>query len=71
MALVGNDDDGAGFYRRIAELYCHAIKDGGFIAFEIGYDQAAPLLKAAEELGMSCEIIKDLSGNDRVALLKK
>lgn len=71
IALVGNDDDGAGFYRRIAELYCHSIKDGGFIAFEIGYDQAAPLLKAAEELGMSCEIIKDLSGNDRVALLKK
>lgn len=71
MALVGTDDDGAGFYRRIAELYCPAIKAGGFIAFEIGYDQAAALKDIAKGLGMSCEIIKDLCGNDRVALIKK
>ncbi len=71
MALVGSDEDGAGFYRRIAELYCPAIKDGGFIAFEIGFDQAQALNKTAEKLGMTCEIIKDLSGLDRVALLKK
>lgn len=71
MALVGIDEDGAGFYRRIAELYCPVIKKDGFIAFEIGYDQAEPLIKTAKDLGMSCEIIKDLSGNDRVALLKK
>ena len=71
MALVGIDDDGAGFYRRILELYLSSVKSGGFIAFEIGYDQAQPLIVAAEELGVSCEIIKDLSGNDRVALLGK
>ena len=71
MALVGTDDDGAGFYRRIIELYSTAIKDGGFIAFEIGYDQAAPLITAAAEHGKTCEIIKDLSGNDRVALIRK
>ena len=71
MALVGKDGDGAGFYRRIVELYSGSVKDGGFIAFEIGYDQAAPLTEAASCFGMSCEIIKDLSGNDRVALLKR
>ena len=71
MALVGTDDDGAGFYRRIIDLYSGAIKDGGFIAFEIGFDQAVPLKVAAEDAGMSCEIIKDLSGNDRVALIRK
>ena len=71
MALVGTDDDGAGFYRRIIELYIDAVKDGGFIAFEIGYDQADPLSKAAEAIGKKCEIIKDLSGNDRVALIRK
>ena len=71
MALVGKGDDGAGFYRRIAELYSESLKPDGFIAFEIGYDQAGALAKVAEELGMSCKIIKDLSGNDRVALLKK
>ena len=71
MALVGTDEDGAGFYRRIAEMYSTAIKDGGFIAFEIGYDQAAPLEDLAERIGMRCEIIKDLCGNDRVALFRK
>ena len=71
MALVGTDDDGAGFYRRIIELYLDTVKDGGFIAFEIGYDQAAPLCLAAEAVGRKCEIIKDLSGNDRVALIRK
>lgn len=71
MALVGSGDDGADFYRRITELYSGAIKDGGFIAFEIGFDQAKPLLEIARDFGMRCEIIKDLSGNDRVALLKK
>lgn len=71
MALVGTDEDGAGFYRRIAELYCPIIKDGGFIAFEIGFDQAAALKAVAEKLDMTCEIIKDLSGLDRVAVLKK
>lgn len=71
MALVGIDDDGAGFYRSIARTYAPALKEGGFIAFEIGYDQAKPLTSIAEELGMSCRIIKDLSGNDRVALLRK
>ncbi len=70
MALVGTDNDGAGFYRRIAELYSPAIKEGGFIAFEIGYDQAQSLKDIAQKLGMSCEIIKDLGGNDRVALLR-
>ncbi len=71
MALVGEGEDGAGFYRRITELYSDAIKDGGFIAFEIGYDQADALKRIAAEFNMSCEIIKDLSGNDRVALLRK
>ena len=71
MALVGTDDDGAGFYRRIIELYIDSIKDGGFIAFEIGFDQANSLTEAAEAIGKKCEIIKDLSGNDRVALIRK
>ena len=71
MALVGTDDDGAGFYRRIIELYIDTVKDGGFIAFEIGFDQAKPLAEAAEAIGKKCEIIKDLSGNDRVALIRK
>jgi release factor glutamine methyltransferase len=71
MALVGTDDDGAGFYRRIIETYSDSIKDGGFFAFEIGFDQAQPLCDAASAAGMRCEIIKDLCGLDRVALIRK
>jgi release factor glutamine methyltransferase len=50
--------------------YKSNLKNDGFIAYEIGYDQGDTLRKIAEENGMSCEIIKDLSGNDRVAVLK-
>ena len=71
MALVGTDEDGAGFYRRITELYLDVVERGGFIAFEIGYDQADALRECAERHGVKCEIIKDLCGNDRVAVLRK
>ena len=43
----------------------------GFIAYEIGYDQAADLEKIADDNGFSCEIYKDLGGCDRAALLRK
>ena len=47
------------------------MKRDGFIAYEIGYDQADSLRNIAELNGCSCEIIKDYSGNDRVAVLKR
>ena len=69
MAFVGGED-GGDFYRAITPLYRDRIKKGGFIAYEIGYDQAELLRKIAKDNSMSCEIIKDLGGNDRVAVLK-
>lgn len=69
MALVGKED-GLFFYRRIVPLYRDRIADGGFMAFEIGYDQGAALARIAKENSMSCEILKDMSGLDRVAVLK-
>lgn len=70
IALIGGGDDGADFYRAITSRYKNRLKPDGFIAYEIGYDQAAPLYEIAEREGMSCRIIKDYSGNDRVAVLK-
>ncbi len=70
IAFVGGGD-GADFYRRFTALYRDRIADGGFIAYEIGFDQADALRSIAEKNSMSCEIIKDFSGNDRVAVLKK
>ena len=70
MAFVGGED-GGDFYRAITPLYRDRIKENGFIAYEIGYDQAELLRGIAEENNMSCEILKDFGGNDRVAVLRR
>ena len=70
MAFVGGED-GGDFYRAITPIYKDKIAKDGFIAYEIGYDQADLVRSIAEECGMSCEIIKDLGGCDRVALLRR
>ena len=70
IAFLGGKD-GLIFYRKIVSLYKDRLSEGGFFAFEIGYDQAEPIKEIAKEHAFSCEIIKDYSGNDRVALLKK
>ncbi len=69
-AFVGGED-GADFYRLITPLYRDVVENGGFIAYEIGYDQGALISEIAKINNMRAEIIKDLSGNDRLAVLKK
>ena len=70
IAFLGGED-GLIFYRTILSLYKSSLEDGGFFAFEIGYDQADALSALADEHSMNIEIIKDYSGNARVAVLKK
>ena len=70
IALVGADE-GLEFYKGIVPLYKNRIKDDGFIAFEIGKDQAAALTAISAEEGMQIEIIKDYQGHDRVAVLSQ
>ena len=70
IAFLGGDD-GLVFYKKILELYKDSLEDGGFFAFEIGYDQADALIDLAKNNSLKAEIIKDLSGNDRVAVLRK
>lgn len=69
-AFIGGED-GADFYRILTPLYKEIIPQNGFIAYEIGYDQAKALENIAKLENMAIEIIKDLSGNDRVAVLRK
>ena len=69
-AFVGGED-GGDFYRRLLPLFADAIAEGGFIAFEIGYDQAPLALSLAEKYSLSVNIIKDLGGNDRVAVYRR
>ena len=68
-AFVGGAD-GGDFYRDITSLYKDRIARGGFIAYEIGAMQGELLKKIAEANEMSCEIINDLSGRARVAVLR-
>ena len=70
IAFLGGRD-GADFYRVLTPLYKDKIDERGFIACEIGYDQAGVLREIAGENGMQCEILPDLAGRDRVAVLKR
>lgn len=70
IALDGGAD-GLIFYRAILTHHASLLKENGFIAFEIGYDQAEQLKALAASHSFTCEIIKDFGGNDRVALLRK
>lgn len=63
-------DDGLDFYKKIVPLVKDSLDDGGFIAFEIGKSQSDALIKIANENGMRAEILKDLSSNPRVAVLR-
>lgn len=69
-AFLGGKD-GIDFYKRLLPLSLSVLKAGGFIAFEIGAYQAHALLELAEEYSLDCEILRDYSGNDRVAVIRR
>lgn len=69
IAFVGGED-GLDFYKRIVSRFKGALKPNGFFAFEIGFSQGGALREIAAKHGFGVEIIKDYSGNDRVAILK-
>ena len=67
IALDGGND-GLIFYKRIISEYKKHIKDCGSLILEIGYDQAEAICALGKEGTL---IYKDLSGNDRMAIIKK
>lgn len=65
-ALDGRED-GLYFYRRIITEGREYLKNGGFLLFEIGYEQGTAVSELMREAGFSEVCVKkDLSGNDRV-----
>lgn len=70
-AALTDGGDGLSIIRRIIEIYPHHLKEGGFIALEMGAGQGEAVSKIAEENGLSCRILRDFSGKDRVALCHK
>lgn len=68
LALDGGED-GLDFYRAIIEQSKSYISPEGFIAFEIGYNQAEAVEKIFVENGYpNVTIAKDLAGFDRVVI---
>lgn len=71
IAALDGGEDGLDFYRFIVGEYKRFLSPVGVILLEIGYDQGEPIREIAERNGFSCEIKKDLGGNDRIAVIKR
>lgn len=66
LALDGSED-GLKFYRIIADRAPEYLNNGGMLFLEIGYDQGAEVSALLTAAGFTdVEVIKDLSGLDRV-----
>ena len=65
-ALDGKED-GLYFYRKIINESPNYLEDGGWLLFEIGYDQAEDVTELMEARGFEeISVKKDLAGLDRV-----
>lgn len=68
LALFASDIDGVEFYARIIEGAPNCLKPNGFLAFELGINQASLIKNMLEKDFKNIEIIKDLAGIERVIL---
>ena len=68
MALDGGED-GLIYYRRITKEAHDHLNPGGYLLYEIGFDQGEDVKIIMTENGFSdVMVIKDLAGDDRVAV---
>lgn len=68
LALDGGKD-GLYFYNKITKEAITHLSEGGYLCYEIGYDQGNEVRELMENQGFkNVRIIKDLAGNDRVAI---
>jgi len=70
VAALDGGEDGLIFYRAIIDRFSESLKEGGFMLFEAGADTAQGVAELAESAGFSAEVIKDLSGLDRMILVR-
>lgn len=69
LALDGGED-GLELYRRIAEEAKAHLADGGVLLAEVGMGQAQEVAALFEFQGMTCEIVRDLAGIERIVKAK-
>lgn len=69
MLALDGGEDGLGFYRAITKQAKHYLKQGGMLAYEIGYNQSKDVGNIMAENGfVEIEEIKDLAGKDRIVI---
>jgi release factor glutamine methyltransferase len=67
IAALDGMEDGLYFYRKIVDKAKDYISKGGYLLFEIGYNQGEAVSNMMKEAGFSqVSIIKDYAGLDRV-----
>ena len=67
LTALDGGTDGLDFYRKITEKSLEYLSDGGYLFFEIGYNQGEDLKNIMISFGFDgIQIIKDYAGLDRV-----
>ena len=68
QALDGKED-GLFFYRKIIKECRDYLNPGGYVLFEIGYDQGEDVSEMMKYAGfLNVHVVKDLARNDRVVI---
>lgn len=70
-ALFAYDNDGIEFYKKIIANAPNYLKQGGFLAFELGINQGSLVETLLKDNFKNIEIIKDLAKIDRVISAQK
>lgn len=72
QALIGQDDDGLGFYRKLSSAGAKHLAEGGFVALEIGDTQAEAVAAIFQhERWQAIRLHHDLNGLPRVVSADK
>ena len=72
MQALDGMEDGLFFYRRIVEKAGEFLVNGGWLLFEIGYNQGEAVTELMTAQGFeNVEVVKDYAGLDRVVLGQK
>lgn len=71
VAALDGGRDGLDFYRRIVSAAPDMLRDGGILAFEIGFNQGNAVRTMMEKNFGGVRIIKDYTYNDRVVIGSK
>lgn len=72
MSALDGREDGLYFYKRIITEGLSFLIDGGYLLFEIGYDQREAVSRLMEEAGYKeIRAVQDYAGLDRVVIGRK